>query len=107
MTQWIRACSAEDIDEEDVIPFTHDGVHYAIYRSPDDDFFATEGHCTHGQVLLCDGLVMGHVIECPKHNGRFDYTTGAALATPVTVDLRTFATRVEGGEVFVDIDGGP
>ena len=23
---------------------------------------------------LADGLVMDNVIECPKHNGRFDYT---------------------------------
>lgn len=104
MSQWIRACSADDVDEEDVIPFTHEGVEYAIYRSPDDGWFATEGRCSHGRVLLCDGLVMDSVIECPKHNGRFDYTTGRALAAPVTVDLRTYATRIEGGEVFVDID---
>ncbi len=38
MTQWIAACEADDIDPEDVIPFTRDGNDYAIYRSPDDVF---------------------------------------------------------------------
>ena len=29
-----RACDADDIDEEDVIRFDHDGRTFAIYRSP-------------------------------------------------------------------------
>jgi 3-phenylpropionate/trans-cinnamate dioxygenase ferredoxin component len=70
MTQWIAACAAGDVDPEDVIPFEHGGRAYAIYRSPDDGYYATDGHCTHEQTLLCDGLVDGSVIECPKHNGR-------------------------------------
>jgi MocE subfamily Rieske [2Fe-2S] domain protein len=69
MTQWIAACAADDIDPEDVIPFTRGGQDYAIYRSPDDVYYATDGHCTHEKTLLCDGLVMDGVIECPKHNG--------------------------------------
>ena len=82
MAQWIAACATDGIDREDVIPFDHDGNAYAIYRSPEDAYFATDGHCTHEQTLLCDGLVMDDVIECPKHNGRFDYTSGKALGAP-------------------------
>ena len=106
MSNWVRACAIDDVEDEDVVPFAHDGVDYAIYRSPDGRFYATEGLCSHGRVKLCDGLVMDNVIECPKHNGRFDYTTGAALATPATVDLRTYPTRVEGRDVLIDL-GGP
>jgi 3-phenylpropionate/trans-cinnamate dioxygenase ferredoxin subunit len=58
MGQWIAACDAEDVDPEDVIPFDHSGNAYAVYRSPDDEYYATDGHCTHEQQLLCDGLVM-------------------------------------------------
>jgi 3-phenylpropionate/trans-cinnamate dioxygenase ferredoxin subunit len=89
MTQWIAACSVDEVDPEDVVPFQHEGVDYAIYRSPDDEYYATAGHCTHERELLCDGLVMDGVIECPKHNGRFDYATGKALGAPVLVDLPT------------------
>lgn len=103
MAKWIAACQTDDIEPEDVIPFQHEGVDYAIYRSPDDDFYATAGHCTHERMLLCDGLVMDNTIECPKHNGRFDYTTGRAAGAPVLVDLRTYPVRVEDGTVFIEI----
>ncbi|MER5219832.1 MocE family 2Fe-2S type ferredoxin [Streptomyces flaveus] len=103
MSKWIAACQTDDIDPEDVVPFQHERVDYAIYRSPDDDFYATAGHCTHERMLLCDGLVMDNTIECPKHNGRFDYTTGRAAGAPVLVDLRTYPVRVEDGTVFIEI----
>jgi 3-phenylpropionate/trans-cinnamate dioxygenase ferredoxin subunit len=104
MPQWIPVCRIDDIDEEDVIGFQHDGSDYAIYRSPDGEFFATDGHCTHEKTLLCDGLVMDSIIECPKHNGRFDYTTGKALAAPVIVGLATYPVKVEAGTVYLDTD---
>lgn len=103
MSKWIAACQVGDIEPEDVVPFQHEGVDYAIYRSPDDDFYATAGHCTHERMLLCDGLVMDNTIECPKHNGRFDYTTGKAAGAPVLVDLRTYPVRVADGTVFIGI----
>ena len=56
MSNWVEACSADDIDEEDVIRFDQGGRTFAIYRSPDDRFFATDGLCTHEQVHLSDGL---------------------------------------------------
>ena len=43
--QWVAACRTSDIDPEDVIPFNHAGRAYAIYRSPGDRFYATDGHC--------------------------------------------------------------
>ena len=102
MSEWVDACGVEDVDPEDVIAFEHDGVEYAIYRSAKDEYFTTAGVCTHEFQLLCDGFVMGNVIECPKHNGRFDFRTGAALSAPALEPLRTFATRVEGDRVFVN-----
>ena len=103
MAQWIAACATGDIDPEDVVPFDHGGRAYAIYRSPDDRYYATDGRCTHEQTLLCDGLVMDDVIECPKHNGRFDYTTGRALGAPVLVSLRTYPTKVVNGTVYIEV----
>lgn len=101
--QWIKVCDVDDIEEEDVIRFDHDGKTFAVYRSPDDDFFATDGHCTHEQVHLADGLVMDHIIECPKHNGRFDYRSGEAKKTPACVNLNTYPVKVEDDKVFIEL----
>lgn len=101
MTRWIEACSIDDVDEEDLIPVEIEGADYAIYKDESGDFFATEGHCTHEKVLLADGLVMGDTIECPKHNGCFNYKTGEALGAPVCVNLRTFPCMVDGDQVLI------
>jgi 3-phenylpropionate/trans-cinnamate dioxygenase ferredoxin subunit len=100
---WIDACAAHDILAEDVTRFDHAGKTYAIYRTGDDRYFATDGLCTHEQVHLADGFVMGTIIECPKHNGRFDFTTGEAKGAPACVDLVTYRVKVEGGRVLVDL----
>jgi len=103
MTNWIDACAADDIDAEDVIRFDHDGRTFAIYRSPEDGYYCTDGLCSHEQVHLADGLVMDHTIECPKHNGQFDYRTGAAKRAPVCVNLATYAVKVADGRVLIDV----
>ncbi|MGO4915050.1 MocE family 2Fe-2S type ferredoxin [Pseudogemmobacter sp. W21_MBD1_M6] len=103
MTNWIEACATDDIDEEDVIRFDHGGRTYAIYRSPENGFFCTDGLCTHENVHLADGLVMDYVIECPKHNGQFDYRSGEAKRAPVCVNLGTYPTRVDGDRVLIQV----
>ena len=97
------ACAADDVEEEDVIRFDHGGKVFAIYRSPDDRYYATDGLCTHEQISLADGLVMDDIIECPKHNGRFNYKTGEARGAPVCVNLRTYKVKVENGAVFIEV----
>jgi 3-phenylpropionate/trans-cinnamate dioxygenase ferredoxin subunit len=100
---WIPACAPDDVEPEDVIGFAHDGEEYAVYRSPDGEYFASAGHCTHEQELLCGGFVTDYIIECPRHNGRFDYRTGETMGGPVLDDMRTYPTKVENGTVYVDI----
>jgi 3-phenylpropionate/trans-cinnamate dioxygenase ferredoxin subunit len=104
MSGWIAACRTDEIEAEDVMRFDHDGRTFAIYRSPDDRFYATDGLCTHEAFHLADGLVMDHIIECPKHNGRFDYRTGEAKGAPVCVNLKTYPVKVEAGRVFIELD---
>ena len=100
---WVDVCAVDDIEEEDVIRFDHGERTFAVYRSLEGDVFATDGLCTHEQVHLADGLVMDEIIECPKHNGRFNYQTGAALRAPVCEALRTYPARVSGDRIEIDI----
>ena len=103
MSDWVEACAAGDIDEEDVMRFDHGGRTFAVYRSPDDEYFATDRLCTHEKVHLADGLVMDDIIECPKHNGRFNYKTGQGKGAPIIENLKTYPTKVEGDTVFIGL----
>lgn len=99
--RWIAACNVEDIKPEDVRRWDFEGHLYAIFRSPDGEFYATDDICTHEHAHLSDGFVEDDCIECPRHAGRFSYMTGEALGAPVCIDLQTHPVRVEGGKVEV------
>ena len=103
MAQWIEACGVDDIELEGVMRFDQGDRTYAIYRSPEGDFFCTDGLCTHEAVHLADGFVMDYEIECPKHSGAFDYRTGTAKRLPPCVNLRIYPARVEDGRVLVEL----
>lgn len=102
MSQWIDAAALDDIEDEDVMRFDHAERTYAIYRV-DGNVYATDGLCTHEQVHLSDGFVMDHVIECPKHNGRFDIRDGRPLCAPVCEKLTTYPAKVEDGRILIEI----
>jgi 3-phenylpropionate/trans-cinnamate dioxygenase ferredoxin subunit len=98
----IEVCHVDDIDEEDVIRFDHQGDTYAIYRTQ-DSFYATAGLCTHEAVHLADGLVIDDVVECPLHQGRFNIISGKALSAPVCVNLKTYPVQVIEQSVWISV----
>ena len=100
---WVNACASEALTTNDVLRFDHDRHTYAIYRTADGDVRATDGMCTHGNTHLADGMVAGTVIECPKHNGRFDVTTGEPRRLPACIALRTYLVREGDGRVWLNV----
>ena len=101
--EWIDAGAADALGREDVMRFDHDGKTFAIYRTADDRYHATDGFCTHAKVHLAGGFVMENTIECPKHNGRFDFKTGRALGAPACVNLLTHKVKIESGRIFLHL----
>ena len=100
---WVDACGANDILRDDMKPFDHGRLTLALYRTADDRYYATDGICTHEAADLTDGFLIDNVIECPRHNGRFDIRTGEALGAPACVNLVTYPVKVENGRVWVKV----
>lgn len=100
---WVEICAASFLKNEDVVRFDHEQKTYAIYRLADGSLHATDGICTHGNTHLADGLVKGRLIECPKHNGRFDIADGSPQRQPVCVALKTYSVRERDGKIFLDL----
>ena len=101
---WIEVCASDQLQKEDVIRFDHEGRTYAIYCTADGRLYATDGICTHGNAHLADGMVKGTVIECAKHNGRFDMRDGSPQRVPACVALKTFAVREREGKLVFDLN---
>jgi Na+-transporting NADH:ubiquinone oxidoreductase subunit F len=100
---WLEVGVSALLKSEEVIRFDHQQHTYAIYRSSDAALFATDGICTHGNTHLADGLVKGRLVECPKHNGRFDIADGSAQRAPACVALKTYKVREHDGKIFIDL----
>ncbi len=100
---WLDVCAADQIGPQDVIRFDHAKRTYALYQTADGSFHATDGICTHGNTHLAGGLVKGTLIECPKHNGRFDITDGSPQRPPVCVALRTYPLQNRNGRLFINL----
>src|SRR5215471_11149349 len=100
---WQKAAALSELSEGGVI-----GVHVgttplALYQL-DGAVYATHGICTHAMAILADGFAEDGKIECPLHQALFDIKSGKALCGPATEDLKTYAVKVEGDQVLVDLD---
>jgi Na(+)-translocating NADH:ubiquinone oxidoreductase F subunit len=100
---WIEVSPADALDREDVLRFDCAEHTYAVYRTTEGGYYATDGICTHGNTHLATGLVKGHLIECPKHNGRFDLRDGSPKRPPVCVGLKTYPVKQESGCLFINV----
>ena len=100
---WIEACAAADLGRADVVRFDHGKKTYALYRTEDGELYATDGLCTHGNVHLSLGLVKGKLIECSKHNGRFNLIDGSPARVPVCRGLVTYPIAERNGRIFVNV----
>ena len=96
---WLDVGPSTSLVQNNVIRVDVNDRTFAVYRLADGDVFATDGLCTHAEVHLCDGLVIGGQIECPKHNARFDIATGRALKRPATTDLAIHSARERDGRL--------
>ncbi|MBM4000117.1 MAG: Rieske (2Fe-2S) protein [Planctomycetes bacterium] len=73
----------------------------AVFRVG-EAFYALDGLCDHQAGPLGRGALNGHVVTCPWHGWRYDVRSGQHVDIPSLVH-GTFATRVEQGELFVEI----
>ncbi len=101
---WLEVCTSTDIDCEDVIRFDYRRKTYALSRDGSGRLYATDGICTHGNTHLADGLVKGGIIECPKHNGRFNLKDGSPSRAPVCRGLATYPIEERKGRIWLNVE---
>jgi nitrite reductase/ring-hydroxylating ferredoxin subunit len=99
----IDLCSTEEVEPGSVIRVEKADLALAVFNL-DGEFFVTDDACTHGPGLLSEGFVEGEVVECNFHNGQFNIKTGAVVAPPCMVPIKTYKTFVENGRVLIETE---
>ncbi|PSM38994.1 bifunctional 3-phenylpropionate/cinnamic acid dioxygenase ferredoxin subunit [Streptomyces dioscori] len=98
---WTKACSTSDLEEGEGFQLKQERP-IALFNV-DDEYFAIDDTCTHDESSLADGYVEGDVVECGWHFAKFCIRTGAVLSLPATCPVSTYAVKVEGDDVFVNL----
>ena len=64
-------------------------------------FFATDDTCTHEDASLSTGFLQDEWVKCPLHGSRFNVCTGEVADEPADVNLRTYAVRIDGNDIWL------
>jgi naphthalene 1,2-dioxygenase system ferredoxin subunit len=99
---WIATISPDLLQDEGLAPAQAGKLRVVLYQA-EDSFYATSAICTHGEADLSDGYLDGFNIECPFHQGLFDIRTGEAVGPPCFEPIKTYAVRLQGGVLEVDV----
>lgn len=102
---FVKVCSAADIARGGALSFQGGPEPIAVFNV-EGRFYATQDRCPHAHWPLSDSYVSGAVVECALHNARFCIRSGKRLSPPACRPLRTYAVKLEGGFVYVDIESG-
>ena len=98
----VHVCKTAEVDEGAAIRVETEGFILAVFNL-NGAYYATDDTCTHGPGSLSEGAILGDIVECDFHNGSFNIKTGEVVDPPCIVPLKTYVTKVEGEDVFVEV----
>jgi 3-phenylpropionate/trans-cinnamate dioxygenase ferredoxin subunit len=101
--QWIDAGPAAQLADGQTLSIPFGRRMIAVARSG-DAYYAIEDVCSHDGAELTGGAIEGTEIICPRHGARFCLRTGEALTPPAYEPVQVFATKIEGGHLWVRAD---
>lgn len=73
----------------------------AVFRTAENEVFATSDRCPHKGGPLSEGIVHGKSVTCPLHNWVFSLESGEAQGADEG-RIATFAVRIEAGRLLLD-----
>ena len=102
--RYVAVARVTDVPPGEARVFEAEGVSLALCNV-EGAIYALDNLCTHDDGPLGSGKLQGTAIECPRHGARFDVRTGAVLRMPAAFPVRTYPTRIEDGQILVEIEG--
>jgi 3-phenylpropionate/trans-cinnamate dioxygenase ferredoxin subunit len=105
LTETLTVCRADELPEGEMRLVEADGEKIGVFNCG-GEILAIEDRCSHDDGPLAEGEFDADTctVECPRHGSLFDLRTGNPKTLPAYVPVRTFAGRVEDGEVKLEVD---
>lgn len=74
----------------------------ALFRTGEDEVFATSDRCPHKDGPLSEGIIHGRAVTCPLHNWVFSLESGEAQGADEGA-IDTYPVRVDQGNILLDV----
>ena len=74
----------------------------ALFRTGEEEVFATSNTCAHKQGPLAEGIVHGRKVTCPLHSWTYSLETGEAQGADEGA-IATYPVKIEAGRVLLDV----
>lgn len=97
----IKVAKVSEIEEGKAKVVEVDKRPVALFKV-DGKIFAIDNICPHRGGPLDEGYLEGKTVTCPWHAWQFDVTTGACATVPASRQ-RTYAVRLDGDEISIEI----
>jgi 3-phenylpropionate/trans-cinnamate dioxygenase ferredoxin component len=99
---WTSVGKLSELPDDTALSVEIDAKPVCVARS-EGTVYALHDVCSHAEIALSQGEVEGGTVECWLHGSAFDLATGKPTNLPATKPVSTYAVRVDGDEIFVDI----
>jgi 3-phenylpropionate/trans-cinnamate dioxygenase ferredoxin component len=106
LAQRVKVAAFADLAEGAVLGVEAAGLRVCLARV-DGEVYAFADSCSHRDFPLSVGEVDAEActVTCEWHGAAFDIRTGAATCAPATRPIRVYPCEVDGGDVWVEVDG--
>ena len=102
MAGWVKVAARRDIPKQGGLSVEASGKRIAIFEVG-GALFAIDDECPHAGAPLSEGIVSGEKVQCSWHGSRFRLRTGEVLEPPADESVGTYAVRLSGEDVEVEI----
>jgi 3-phenylpropionate/trans-cinnamate dioxygenase ferredoxin component len=105
LPETIVVCPLSDLPPGTMRLVEHEDLEIGVFNCA-GTVFAIEDRCSHDDGPLVEGEMdeADCTVECPRHGSRFDLATGKPLTLPAYAPVDTFAVRVEGDLITLEVD---
>lgn len=102
---FVRVASLGELPEGSVLGVEAEGKAVCLARC-DGEVYAFADNCSHRDFPLSNGELDTDecTVTCEWHGAMFDVRTGEALCLPATRPVKVYPARVEGGDIYVDVE---
>ena len=105
---FVKVATLQELPEGSVRGVEAEGRRVCL-ANVEGEIYAFTDNCTHRDFPLSNGELDTDEcsITCEWHGARFDIRSGKVLSPPATKAIAIYACKVEGTDIYVDVEQAP